>query len=34
MRKVSQISLARMGMTLATVLMACIVVAGQDVRTN
>jgi len=34
MRKVSQISFARMGMTLATVLMACIVVAGQDVRTN
>src|SRR5215469_7438468 len=34
MRNVKQITLRRMGLTLAAVLMACIVVAGQDVKTN
>jgi hypothetical protein len=34
MRKVNQITLIRMGLTLVAVLMACSVVTGQDVRTN
>lgn len=34
MRKVNQVNLIRMGLTLAAVLMACSVVAGQDVKTN
>lgn len=34
MRKVNQVNLIRMGLTLAAVLMACGVVAGQDVKTN
>ena len=34
MRKVNQITLKSVGLTLAAVLMACTVVAGQDVKTN
>ena len=34
MRKVNQITLIRIGLTLAAVLMTCIVVVGQDVKTN
>ena len=34
MRKVNQIIATRMCLTFAAVLMACTVVAGQDVRTN
>jgi hypothetical protein len=34
MHKVNRVNLIRMGLTLAAVLMACIVVAGQDVKTN
>ncbi len=34
MRKVNQITPIRMGLTFTAFLMACIVLAGQDVRTN
>lgn len=34
MRKVNRVIRIRMGLTIATVLMACTVVGGQDVRTN